>query len=245
MRSPGSVPRGRDYLRMLSQGRLIIISAILLSAGAAAGVQLSSTPQYVASTELFAVVAGDAGVNSAYQGDRGATTRMMTYARLVKSQVVMQRTIDELHLDTTPAALATQVSVTLGPISPISYMPTSALMGIQLTDRDPDMAVKTVNALAGNVTAVSGELYTPSANAASPPTDAGPESNLVLVDSATSARRSQGSILNSVATGAAIGLALSCLLVLARGAAQSNVLGRGQLDYLLRQTISSGKPRTV
>ncbi len=213
---------------MLSRGWLVILCATVLSAGATECAQLFRKPEYVASAQLFAVVPGDAGVRSAYEGDRGATVRMTSYAQLATSEVVTRRTIDDVHLNTTPSKLADCISVEL--------VPKSALINIQVTGHNADTSVQTVNALARNLVSISQEVEW---------SDSGPGAELVPVDAAVSAHQSRGSLPRNLGLGAAIGLALSCLLVLAREVARSIVLDLNQLNHVVEQTISADMSGTV
>jgi capsular polysaccharide biosynthesis protein len=235
VKPPSNVPRVRDYLRMLANGWLVIGCATVLSAAAVVGVQQVMTePTYVASTQVFAVVPGDAGVEAAFEGGRGATVRIDTYSQLATSRLVTERTIDEVGLNTTPDALAERISVASipGDISPYAR-PMSALMRIQVTGEDPDTTVDSANAVAKNLIAASQEVEW---------TESGPGAELVLVDSAASAAEQRPSIVKDLALGAAIGLVLSIAMVLAFGIARGTVLDRRQVDYVARQTVSGEVP---
>lgn len=238
MRPPTNVPRVRDYLRMVANGWLVICCATALSAAAVVGVQqILTEPTYVASTQVFAVVPGDSGVKSAYEGGRGATVRIDTYSQLATSRLVTERTIDGVGLNTTPEALAERISVASipGDVSRFAR-PMSALMRIQVTGEDPDTTVDTANAVAEHLIAASQEVEW---------TESGPGAELVLVDSAASAAEQRPSIVKDLARGAALGLVLSIAMVLAFGIARGTVLDRRQVDYVARQTVSGEVPWEV
>jgi capsular polysaccharide biosynthesis protein len=223
---------------MLANGWLVIGCATVLSASAVVGVQQVLTePTYVASTQVFAVVPGDAGVEAAFEGGRGATVRIDTYSQLATSRLVTERTIDEVGLNTTPEALAERISVASipGDISPFAR-PMSALMRIHVTGEEPDTTVDTANAVAKHLIAASHEVEW---------TESGPGAELVLVDSAASAAEQRLSVVKDLALGAAIGLVLSIAMVLASGIARGTVLDRRQVDYVARQTVSGEVPWEV
>lgn len=225
MRPPFGVPRVRDYWRMLVRSWLVILCATGLSAGAAAaaGVFLVD-PVYAASTQVFAVVPGDAQTHAAYEGNRGASVRVQTYTALATSSIVTLRTIDELGLQETPAELAERISVRSVPdtLSRFNF-PVSVLIGVTVTGSDPDDTVAIANSVTANLIAASEELeWHDSA--------AGPA--LVLIDDAKSAPEVPRPWWRDAGTGAALGLVLSALAVLALGAGRDRILDRDQIGYL-------------
>jgi capsular polysaccharide biosynthesis protein len=247
MRPPVDVPRGRDYLRMLRNGWLVILCATVLSTGAALLAHQLRDPVYVASAQVFAVVPGDAGVRAAYEGDRGATTRIYNYTQLAKSDLVTRRTINDLDLNTTSSELAGDISVASVP-DDLSMLgrPMSALMKIEVTGQDADTAIRSVNAVAKNLVSASQELeWEDAPEESGNRIEAGPTAELVLIDEATSARNGGGSVVTDLAVGGGLGLVLSVLLVLGTGIVRGTVLGRDQLDDLVRQTTSAGTPWNV
>lgn len=224
MRPPVGVPRLRDYARMLRRGWRVILAATVLSAGAgvlAAG--LLTDPVYAATTRVFAIVPGDAQTHAAYEGNRGSSVRMQTYVQLATSTIVTQRTIDELGLDETPAELAEHITATPTPgdLSRFSY-PLSVLLDVQVTGSDPGRTVDVANAVGRNLIAASQELEWH---------DDQPGPELVPVDAATSAHDVAKPWYTNAGIGAAWGLALSVLAVLAFGAARDSVLARDQIAY--------------
>lgn len=229
MRAPVDVPRVRDYLRMVAHGWLVILVATLLSAAAVvASDRYLQDPVYAASTQLFAVVPGDAQTHSAYEGNRGSTVRIQTYAQLAVSTIVTQRAIDELGLPDTPAELAKRISVRSVPdtLSRFSY-PLSVLISVQVTGNDPNRTVEVANAVARNLVAASQELEWSGS-------ESGPA--LVLIDDAKSATNAGRSWLSNAAIGAAIGLIFSCLAVIAIGVRRDKVLTREQLGYVAKRS---------
>jgi capsular polysaccharide biosynthesis protein len=229
VRAPVDVPRVRDYLRMVAYGWMVILVATLLSAAAVvASDRYLQDPVYAASTQLFAVVPGDAQTHSAYEGNRGSTVRIQTYSQLAVSTIVTQRAIDELGLPDTPAELAKRISVRSVPdtLSRFSY-PLSVLISVQVTGNDPNRTVEVANAVARNLVAASQELEWSGS-------ESGPA--LVLIDDAKSATNAGRSWLSNAAIGAAIGLIFSCLAVIAIGVRRDKVLTREQLGYVAKRS---------
>jgi capsular polysaccharide biosynthesis protein len=230
VRSPVDVPRVRDYLRMLARGWPVILVATLLSAAAVvASDRYVQDPVYAASTQLFAMVPGDAQTHAAYEGNRGSTVRISTYSQLAISTIVTQRTIDELGLPDTPAQLAKRISVRSVPdtLTRFAY-PMSVLINVQVTGNDSNRTVEVANAVARNLVAASQELEWNGS-------ESGPA--LVLIDDAKSATNAGRSWLSNAGIGAAVGLILSCLAVIAIGVSRDQVLSREQLGYVAKQSV--------
>lgn len=235
MRPPVGVPRLRDYWRMLVRGWWVILCATVLSAGSAvvAG-QFLTDPVYTASTQMFAVVPGDAQTHAAYEGNRGASVRIQTYTELATSSIVTLRTIDELGLRETPEQLAERIWVQSVPdtLSRFNF-PVSVLIRLTVTGSDQSATVDTANALTANLIAASEELEWH---------DSEPGPSLVLIDDATSAPEVPRPLWDDAATGAMLGLVLSCLAVLALGAGRDRVLDRDHMAYI--STGSAAGART-
>jgi capsular polysaccharide biosynthesis protein len=228
VRPPVDVPRVRDYLRILARGWLVILSATVLSAVAVVAFErYVQAPVYVASTQLFAVVPGDAMVHAAYEGNRGSAVRSETYAQLATSTIVTQRTIDELGLPDTPAQLAERISVRPVPdtLSQFAY-PLSVLLNVQVSGSDADGTVDVANAVARNLSAATQELEWTG-------TESGP--SLLIVDEAKSATEAHPSLLSSASIGGGIGFAVSCLVILGLGIGRDRVLSRDQLAHITDQ----------
>jgi capsular polysaccharide biosynthesis protein len=214
---------------MLARGWLVILGATVLSALAvvACGRYLQA-PVYAASTQLFAVVPGDAQTHAAFEGNRGSAVRIETYAQLATSTIVTLRTIDELGLSDTPEQLAKRISVRSVPdtLSQFSY-PLSVLLNVQVSGSDPSGTVDVANAVARNLSAATQELEWSGS-------ESGPA--LVIIDDAKSAAQPRHSWLYNASFGGAIGLVLSCLAVLATGVTRDRILNRDQLAYVAWQT---------
>ena len=233
MRAPVDVPRVRDYLRMVANGWLVILVATLLSAAAVvASDRYVQDPVYAASTQLFAVVPGDAQTHSAYEGNRGSTVRIQTYSQLAVSTIVTQRAIDELGLPDTPVQLAKRISVRSVPdtLSRFSY-PLSVLISVRVTGNDPQRTVDVANAVGRNLVAASQELEWSGS-------ESGPA--LVMIDDAKTATNAGRSWLTNAGIGAAVGFLLSCLAVIAIGVRRDKVLSREQIGYVAEQSAARG-----
>lgn len=233
VRPPADAPRVQDYFRILSRGWLVILSAAVLSALVVMiGDRLVRDPVFVASTQLFALVPGDAQTHAAYEGNRAASVRMDTYAQLATSSIVTQRTIADLGLEITPEDLANRISVRSVPdtLSQFSY-PMSVLMNVQVSGGDPKGTVVLANAVARNIVTASQEVEWNGQQS-------GPA--LVLIDDAKVAHENHESWVSEAALGAGLGLSLSCFLVLVVGLARDLVLDHGQVGFVARSAARAG-----
>jgi capsular polysaccharide biosynthesis protein len=231
VRPPVDVPRVRDYLRMLARAwPVLLVATILSGAAVVASDRYVLDPVYAASTQLFTVVPGDAQTHSAYEGNRGGTVRISTYAQLAVSTIVTQRSIDELGLSDTPAQLAKRISVRSVPdtLTRFAY-PMSVLINVQVTGSDPKSTVDVANAVGRNLSAASQELEWSG-------TESGP--SLVLIDQATTATNVGRPWYTNAGIGAVVGLIFSCLAVIAIGVRRDEVLSREQLGHIAKQSAS-------
>lgn len=240
MKAPADVPRVRDYLMMLARGWVIILVATVLSVGAAwAAVELPA-PKYQASALVFAEVAGDPGAFSTYTGGMAANARIPTYMNLAQSTLVTRRAIADLRLNTTPEELASRVSAEWVPGGVNVWgRVNSALLQITVTDRDPESAVKTANAIAGHLMGVSRELEWTQSKETDAIQYTGPNAELVPIDPATTAQLVEPPVMRALAVGGGVGLACSVLLVLGVGIARDRVATRGQLDHIVKQATQA------
>lgn len=103
----------RDYLRTLRSRWRIVAVAAVLGVLAALGASLLTTPQYAASSQLFIIIITTTTTTSggAYQGSQFSQQRVVFYTQLLTGQQVAQRVIDQLKVPTSPASLASRVSV--------------------------------------------------------------------------------------------------------------------------------------
>ncbi|WP_418516455.1 polysaccharide biosynthesis tyrosine autokinase [Curtobacterium flaccumfaciens pv. flaccumfaciens] len=102
-------------IRALLSGWWIIAGATLLGAGASLVVTSVTPPTYEASTSYYVSVAGDTSATAGEiaQGSTAAQQKIKSYMQLATSPRVLQGVIDELDLDTTPAALSSQVTTSV------------------------------------------------------------------------------------------------------------------------------------
>ena len=150
----GLVVEIRDYLRTLRNRWRIVAVATVLGVLAALAVSLLTTPQYKASSQLFVTTTGSGdSVTGAYQGNLFSQQRVVSYKQLLTGDQVSRRVIDQLKLDTTPAALSAKISST--------SVTDSVILAVSVTDPSPVQARDLTNAVATTFTGLVAELETP------------------------------------------------------------------------------------
>lgn len=131
-----------DVLKAIKKHWIVEIVLFCAVVGVVAGKTFTTTPVYTASTEILAQYSsalsnGDAATSS--QQYSNGTSPTSLYPNLVQSDEVLQATIDNLGLHTTPSALRSNVSAVSNDASSIIY--------IYATDSDPKQTVRIVNEL--------------------------------------------------------------------------------------------------
>jgi capsular polysaccharide biosynthesis protein len=235
MRAPVDVPRLRDYVSMLGRTWPVILIASLLSAGAAVAAVEMRPPSYTASALAWATVAGDPSTFSLYYGNMGAKLRMPGYVEMAKSTAVARRAVQELDSTATPEDLASRVTAEWVPGGADERgRANSALMRITVTSDSPEAAVEEVNAVGGNLVAMSQELEWFESAMTDDIQYKGPVAELLPVGVAQSAQEVATPILGPLAIGAGVGLAVSVLIMLATELGRDTLTNRGQLDNIAK-----------
>ncbi|GAB2934961.1 polysaccharide biosynthesis tyrosine autokinase [Rhodococcus aerolatus] len=144
----------RDYLKVLRTRWRVVAGTTLVGVLVALGVSLTTTPQYAASSQLFITTTANTDTSSgAYQGSQFSQQRVVSYTQLLTGQQVAQRVIDQLRLGTSPASLASRVSV--------ASVPDSVILAVTVQDPSPTQARDLTNAVAQQFTGLVAELETP------------------------------------------------------------------------------------
>jgi capsular exopolysaccharide synthesis family protein len=196
----------RDYLRVLSRRwRVIAIVALL---GTAAGVLASvvATPEYRATTTLFASLQSGADTSQLIQGNSFTQARVQSYADVATSPQVTTPVVKALRLDMTPTELAERISAE----APLN----TVLVRLTVTDISAAQAARISNAVATRFAQVIRELERPEKSKSPSPV------RLTVTQPATvpSAPSSPNTALNVV-----LGLTLGLVLGLGLGVALETV----------------------
>ncbi len=140
----------QDYLNTLRRRWRTV--AVAVAAFVLLGIALIAftPPTYTATAELFVAPGSRPGADEALQGSRFYENRVKTYAMIVDSSVVLEPVIEELGLDTTPQALAGQVSAS----APLE----TVLLHVTASDGSAEQAADIANAVALSFERVAPEL---------------------------------------------------------------------------------------
>lgn len=95
---------------MLKRWKLITVIALVVLA-ATAGVTLTATPQYRATTRVYVTVSSAGDLTDLVQGSGYAETQLASYAQFATSSRVLAPVIKDLGLDTSVAGLASTITV--------------------------------------------------------------------------------------------------------------------------------------
>jgi succinoglycan biosynthesis transport protein ExoP len=151
-----------DFIRLLHRRWRLVALFLLVWLGAAVALTALSPRIYEAKVEVFVSLrdSSSSAATNAYQGDLFSQQRVKSYAQIASAPVVTQPVIEKLGLDTTPDALAGEIS---------TEVPNeTVLVDIAVRDRSPAQARDLANATATQFAKVVGDLERPSADQQSP-----------------------------------------------------------------------------
>ena len=132
-----------DVLRAIKKHWVVEILLFCAVVGVVAGKTFTTAPVYTTSTEILAQSSSSLSsedTTATGQQYPNSTSLTTLYPNLVQSDEVLQSTIDNLGLHTTPSQLRDNVSAVSSDTSSIVY--------IYATDSDPKQTVRIVNELA-------------------------------------------------------------------------------------------------
>ncbi|MFV0434409.1 MAG: polysaccharide biosynthesis tyrosine autokinase [Leucobacter sp.] len=195
----------RDYVRVLHKNWVLIIAITLLGICAAAGASLLMKPQYEAGTQLYVSVRNESQASGdLVQGSTFARQSVQSYVEIVRTESVLGPVVDELGLEETAAELAERVS-TNAPLN-------TSLIGITVTNEDPERAAEIANAIGASFSAlVQDELEITASGSTSSPVKITTVQPAAVPESPVSPR-----VALNVALGALVGLALGIGIALLR-----------------------------
>ncbi|MEU3304425.1 polysaccharide biosynthesis tyrosine autokinase [Streptomyces sp. NPDC006678] len=185
----------REYLRVLSRRWRVIALVTLLGTGAGVLATTLATPEYRATTTLFASLQGGDDTSQLNQGNSFTQARVQSYADIVSSPEVTTPVVKSLKLGMTPAELASRVSAE----APLN----TVLVRLTVTDTRAARAAKVSNALADRFAEVIRELESPDGD-----TDESPVRLTVIQPAAVPVAPSSPNPTLNVALGLAVGLVL-------------------------------------
>jgi capsular exopolysaccharide synthesis family protein len=210
-----------DYLRVLRERWIIILTAVLLGLGSAAGVWLLRPPEYTAALTMYVSAQTADTTSTAYQGAQLSEQRVKSYVELVTSPRVSQEVIASLRLAELPDDLVERVTAT----SSID----SVLIDITVTDRSPEQAARIANAVGQSLTRLVNELERPVSAAALPPVAV-----RMVQPAAPPIEPSSTSLPVLLALGLVAGLAIGGGTALVRNALDTSIKAPEQLRHVTR-----------
>jgi len=207
-----------DYLNILRRRWLSILMASVLGLAAALAYSLITTSMYTATAQVFVSLRGGDSVGDLVQGSTFATRAVRTYTQLVSAPRVLEPVITELGLDTTPTALARNVTAQ----SPAD----TVLINVTANDHSPVLAAQIASATARSLSNVVTELETPVGGGDSPV-----QISTVREATVPLAPSSPNVPLN-LALGLLVGLALGVGIAILREVLNTKVRGVSDVEQL-------------
>src|SRR5436309_189896 len=125
-----------NYLSIMRRRLWLLLAVPVLAAVVAFGVSKLQTPQYEASLTLW-VSQSSTAAGQQYADILAAERLAKTYGALITKRPVLQETINELHLNTTPDDLALHLSVKM--------VRDTQLLEVTARNTNPPMAATIVN----------------------------------------------------------------------------------------------------
>ena len=152
----GGEPSGEERMTVREAVDFLRVNVFLLLATAAIGTigalifAVSSTPVYVARSQLMLGAASDVNVSDTQQAYDLARGQISSYAQLASSPLILRPVIEELQLDTTPTELAEQVS--------IEFEPGSVVMDLSVRSSSTEEATRVAQVLGQEMTTAIEQL---------------------------------------------------------------------------------------
>lgn len=223
----------RHYLRILQRNWILLLVATLVGGAAGFGLSSLQTPRYEATTRLYVSVRSDSvGISELAQGTTFARQAVVSFVDVVNSSLVLERVIDELGLDTTPAKLRGAVSAS----TPLN----SVIISVAVMDTDPDAAAAIANSVGANFSdVVVNTLERPEGQSAS----------LVRIETIEPAlaptAAASPSFSLAVSLGAVAGLALGVLFAVGRSVLDTRIRTRHDIESVTDLPVLGGIPYDV
>lgn len=135
-----------EFLAILARRWRIVIGLAIVGVAAAAGITHQMTPTYRASAQLFVALESADTALELSSAANFSSQRVKSYPTLVDSPLVLEPTIAELGLNTTPDLLAERVSA--------EVPPNTVLIQVYVDDASPQMAADIANTVSANLAKV-------------------------------------------------------------------------------------------
>ncbi|WP_072803518.1 polysaccharide biosynthesis tyrosine autokinase [Rhodococcoides yunnanense] len=218
----------QDYLQILRTRWMVIVVTVAVAILGALATSLLTTPTYQSCSRVFVSTSGGSTVSESYQGNLFSQQRVASYSELVTGDTLAARTIADLGLDISPAALSAKVTA--------KSTPDTVLLDTCVVDTSPGLARDIANSLATQLTVLVRELETPE--------DGGsPAAGVRLVEEAQeSATPISPKTTRNLALGAAVGLLLGIALAVLRDRLDNTIKTRKKLEAAAKTPLVGSIP---
>lgn len=150
----------REYWFVIRKRWWIIALAIGTAIGAAAGVNIVTTPMYESTTRLFVSTQSIESTAELLQGSSFTQQRVKSYADIVTSPTVLSPVISDLNLSTNPTDLGARITASV-PLNTV-------IVEIRVQDESPYIAKEIADAVGLSLKAAVASLETPDGEVFSP-----------------------------------------------------------------------------
>ena len=151
----------QDYLRVLREQWLIVVSAVVVALVAAGAVWFLRPPEYTAPLTMYVSAQAADTAETAFQGAQLSQQRVASYVEFVSSTRVSGEVIERLGLTGTPEEVAEQMTA--------SSTLDSVLIDVAVTGRSPEQVAAMANTVGDVFTGLVDELERPATRGAVPP----------------------------------------------------------------------------
>ncbi|MFT7764741.1 polysaccharide biosynthesis tyrosine autokinase [Clavibacter tessellarius] len=216
----------REYIRILRRSWILILLALLLGIGAAAGYSLVQTPEYRASAKVFVSTQSAGTVSDLSQGNSFTQQAVKSYADVVSTPVVLEPVIAQLGLDETAESLAPRVSA--------SAAADTVIIEIAAQDEQAETAAVIANAVAKSFSDVVAQLV---------PEDTGGQPQVkitTLQEARIPASPVSPRVPLNLALGALVGLALGIAVSVLRSMLDTRIRGERDLRLVTDAPVLGG-----
>ena len=209
-----------DYLRILRERRLIVLTVVVMVMAAAGAVWFLRPAEYTATMRMYVSAQTADSAQSAFQGAQLSQQRVTSYVELVSSRRVSEEVIRRLRLTVAPEDLAEEITA--------SSKLDSVIIDVQVTGRSPQEVTAVANAVGAVFPQLVDELERPSS-----PTGTPPVAVRVVQPAATPIEPSSTGLPVMLALGLLAGLAVGVGLALARNALDTSLKSPEQLRAIV------------
>lgn len=223
-----------QYLAVLNRQAWLILLVTVVTVAIAAVLTLTKSPVYRASMTMGVTQSTTPG----QPGEFGNADLMQTVTSILKSQLVADRVIDDLNLNTTPSKFAKRLHS--------SFTPGSAVLDITFDSGSKRSAAVVLGQIGTVFDERVQELYGEKTNSAVPPDSALPVVDVKLVDSPhTASQQISPKPVRTLAFAGVLGLAFGIALAFLREGLDERIRNRHDAEQWLGAPVIATLPRRL